>query len=303
MAVPPFQAWFLPLLKRLGDGQVHRASDLFPVLADDLGLSEEDRLQRLASGRQRVYENRIHWARAYFKAAGLLASPARGQMQITERGREVLAENPTELNVRYLRRFPEFVAFHSRSSASDEPAQPAGVEAAEETPEETLARLHRELNQALAVELLDRIKSASPQFFENLVVDLMVAMGYGGTREDAGSVIGKSGDGGVDGVIKEDRLGLDVIYLQAKRWEGSVSRPTVQAFAGSLEGVRARKGVLITTSDFTKEARDYVTRIEKKIVLISGEDLAELMIRFGLGVTTRAEYSVRAVDGDYFELG
>jgi len=264
MTVPAFQTWFLPVLKRLADGQVHTMSDLHGVLADELGLSDEDRSEQLASGRQLKYQNRIHWARSYLKAAGLLESPGRGQVQITERGRGVLAENPPELNVKYLRRYPEFLAFHTRTTASDEPATPLSLEATGETPEETVSRLHRELNQALAEELLDRIKKGSPQFFENLVVDLMVALGYGGSREDAGSVVGKSGDGGIDGIIKEDRLGLDVIYLQAKRWESSVGRPTVQAFAGSLEGVRARKGVMITTSEFSRDARDYVTRIEKR---------------------------------------
>jgi len=302
MAVPPFQAWFRPLLRQLADGQVHRASDLYSVLADELELTDEDRAHLLASGRQRVYENRIHWARAYLRAAGLIVSPARGLIKITDRGRAVLEENPPELNVRYLRRFPEFVAFHTRTANEGSSGQEAVSESSSETPEEALARLDRDLKQSLAADLLERIKAASPQFFESLVVDLMLALGYGGSREDAGSVVGKSGDGGIDGIIKEDRLGLDVIYLQAKRWEGSVGRPIVQAFAGSLEGHRARKGVLITTSVFTTDARDYVNRIEKRIVLIDGQELATLMIQHDLGVTTRAEYKVRAVDSDYFEL-
>ncbi len=240
MTVPAFQAWFLPLLKRLADGEVHKAQDLYPLLADDLGLSEDDRNEVLSSGRQFKYRNRIDWARVHFKAAGVIEAPGRGLLQLTDRGHAVLAENPPDLNIKFLRRFPEFVAFQSRSSDTESPTPSTVPDTIGETPEEAVARLYQELDKALAVELLDRIKKATPQFFENLVVDLMVAMGYGGSREDAGNVVGKSGDGGIDGIIKEDRLGLDMIYLQAKRWEGSVGRPTVQAFAGSLEGFRAR---------------------------------------------------------------
>jgi restriction system protein len=298
MSVPSFQTWFLPLLRRLEDGQIHGMTDLFQQLADDLGLSTEDRAEVLSSGKQTTYQNRIGWARTYLKKAGLLQSPSRGAVQITDRGRQVLAEQPAALNVTYLRKFPEFVEFHTAGVSTPAPSPDSEDN---ETPEDTLERVSQELRQALASELLERIKAAPPDLFERLVVDLLLKMGYGGSRRDAGEVLGKAGDGGIDGVIKEDRLGLDAIYVQAKRWEGVVGRPVVQAFAGSLEGVRARKGVLITTSSFTTEAMTYVRNIEKKIVLLDGEALADLMIEHNLAVSTDVTYEVKKLDHDYFE--
>jgi restriction system protein len=199
---------------------------------------------------------------------------------------------------KFLEQFPEFVQFQSRSSHSEE--QTAIQEEPTHTPEEILEASYQNLRNDLSQELIDRVMQCSPRFFEKLVVDLLVAMGYGGSRKDAGQAIGQTGDGGVDGIIKEDRLGLDIVFIQAKRWESTVGRPVVQAFAGSLEGFRARKGVLLTTSTFTKDARDYVERIEKKIVLIDGEQLAQLMIDYGIGVTEVATYSVKKADLDYF---
>ena len=297
MSVPPFNAWLLPLLKRVSDGQPHQLSALAQSLADDLGLSAEDRTQMLTSG-QLTYRNRVGWARTYLKKAGLLEAPSRGSACITARGRQVLAENPPAIDVKYLRRFPEFVAFHSAPPDEDTPTLDT---ATLESPEDTLERVSLQLRQNLAAELLEKIKTASPELFERLVVDLLLTMGYGGSRQDAGEVLGKSGDGGLDGVIKEDRLGLDAIYIQAKRWDSVVGRPVVQAFAGSLEGVRARKGVLITTSAFSADARAYVRQIEKKIVLIDGNELAELMIEHDLAVSTDATYTIKKLDNDYFE--
>lgn len=299
MAVPDFQSWFLPLLKRLADGKDHGMSELYQVLADDMGLSGDDRAQLLKSGAQLVFENRIGWARTYLKKAGLIEAPSRGVVRITERGKTILAKPPEKLNVKFLRQFPEFVEFHTYKPDASSPNTPP-VEVAQESPLDTLERVHGELEQQLAEDILERVKKAPPAFFERLVVDLLLAMGYGGSREDAGKTIGKSGDGGIDGVINEDRLGLDVLYIQAKRWEQAVGRPVVQAFAGSLEGVRARKGVLITTSSFTSDANQYVRQIEKKIVLIDGTTLATLMIQHNVGVGIEAAYQVKKLDSDYF---
>lgn len=297
MSVPPFNAWLFPLLRRLRDRETHSLSSLAQELADDLGLSPEDRAQVLSSG-QFTYQNRVGWARTYLKKAGLIEAPSRGTARITPRGQEVLAENPPTIDVKYLYRFPEFVAFHTPAGESTKPVPDV---ATVESPEDTLERVSLQLRQNLVAELLERIKAAPPDLFERLVVDLLLSMGYGGSRQDAGEILGKSGDGGLDGVIKEDRLGLDAIYIQAKRWDNVVGRPVVQAFAGSLEGVRARKGVLITTSSFSAEARSYVKQIEKKIVLLDGNELAELMIEHNLAVSTDVVYEVKKIDNDYFE--
>jgi restriction system protein len=303
LPVPDFQTWFLPLLTRVADGKTHKMADLYEQLADDLGLTPEDRAQMLESGKQAVYENRIGWARTYLKKAGLLEAPSRGVIAITQRGRDVAAAPPPKLNVSYLRHYPEFVEFHTYKP---DPAVSIAVEDtpaidAKETPQDTLDRVRKQLHAQLAAELVERVKQEPPSFFERLVVDLLVKMGYGGSREDAGRTIGKSGDGGLDGVINEDRLGLDVVYIQAKRWEGPVGRPVVQAFAGSLEGARARKGVLITTSYFTTDAESYVRQIEKRIVLMDGKQLAGFMIQHNVGVSVEATYEVKKLDLDYFE--
>jgi restriction system protein len=298
MAVPDFQTWFLPLLKKISDGNVYEMNTLREELAEELGLSDEDKSEMLPSGKQNTYRNRIGWARTYLKKANLLASPSRGAVQITDRGKEVLAANPQDLRVKDLKKFPEFLDFHTVKEKDTTDEAP---ENENETPEEMLERVHLSIRKQLEVDLLDRVKAAPPKFFEGLVVDLLLKMGYGGSREDAGRTVGRSGDGGIDGVINEDRLGLDVVCIQAKRWENSVGRPIVQAFAGSLEGVRAKKGVLITTSEFTKDATEYVRQIEKRIVLVDGKTLASLMVDNGLGVSSIAQYEVHRIDTDYFE--
>ncbi len=300
MAVPDFQSWFLPLLKRVADGESHRLSDLYEELAQDLDLSDEDRAEELPSGKQLTYRNRIGWARTYLKKAGLLESPARGECRITKRGIEVLAQDLERVDVKFLKQFPEFEKFHTYKPSGPGEGGPDG-EVVSATPEELLEQSHGALKDNVTQELLERVKAAPPSFFESLVVDLLLRMGYGGSREDAGKIVGRSGDGGVDGVINEDRLGLDVVYIQAKRWENTVGRPVVQAFAGSLEGVRARKGVLITTSDFSSEARQYVSQIEKRIVLVTGQQLANLMFEHNIGVSSVASYEVKKVDTDFFE--
>jgi restriction system protein len=298
LAVPDYQTLMLPVLQVAGDGQEHVIGETVEIIASNFGLTDADRNELLPSGRQFRFDNRVHWARSYLKQAALLESTGRGKFRITQRGLVVLESNPTYINVKYLDQFPEFREFKSRSSRSQIPQEIE--EEAVHTPEEILEESYQSLRDELAQELISRVMACSPRFFERLVVDLLVAMGYGGSRRDAGERIGQSGDGGVDGIIKEDRLGFDVVYIQAKRWEGTVGRPAVQGFAGSLEGFRARKGVLITTSSFTKDAKDYVDRIEKKIVLIDGEQLAQYMIDYGIGVAEVATYTVKKADLDYF---
>lgn len=299
MPIPDFQSLMLPLLILISDGQDHTHSDSIDVLATEFGLTEEELRERLPSGKQSKFDNRVGWARTHLKKAGLLESTGWGQYRITQRGVDVLNSRPSKINLRFLSQFPEFREFRSKSTSS----QPEAIEIEErynQTIEEVLEASYQSLRQELAQELLQRVKSFPPRFFEQLVIDLLVAMGYGGSQKDAGKAIGQSHDGGIDGIINEDKLGLDVVYIQAKRWENTVGRPIVQAFAGSLEGQRARKGILITTSQFSIEACEYVRVIEKKIVLIDGEQLTQLMIDYGVGVAEKATYTVKKIDEDYF---
>ena len=305
MAIPDYQTLMLPLLKQLADGQPQHVRELADALASEFGLSAEEREELLPSGRQSAFRNRVGWARTYMGKAGLLAAVARGTVKITPLGSDVLQSCPSRIDREFLMRFDSFREFlqPARPEPVSPPTSPSSSIEVDETadPSERLNAAYREIRAALAADLLDQIKQATPQFFEQLVVDLLVAMGYGGSRDDAGLAVGKSGDGGIDGIIKEDRLGLDVVYIQAKRWENPVGRPIVQTFAGSLDGERARKGVLITTSRFTPDAERYVDRIEKRIVLIDGERLANYMIDFGIGVTDVVTLHIRRIDQDYFE--
>lgn len=273
-------------------------------LAADFGLSDDDRKQLLPSGQQPTFDNRAHWARSYLKQAALLDSPRRGYLRITPRGQEVLSRSPTSIDITFLLQFPEFQEFRSRRAPEKPDARPPQTTRPQkdetDTPEEAVESAYRELRDALARELLQQVKTASPTFFERLVVDLLVKMGYGGTRKDAGQAIGRSGDEGIDGIIKEDRLGLDIVYIQAKRWEAQVGRPEIQKFAGALQGQRARKGIFITTSSFSRDAHDYVRGIDSKIILIDGATMAEFMIDYGVGVTTFATYELKRTDADYF---
>ena len=265
-------------------------------LATHFRLSDQERSQLLPSGRQPTFDNRVAWALTYLSKAGLLERTGRGRFQITQRGVDLLAESPTTIDYKFLMRYPEFQEFRLASVAK--PSEGSAAEA--QTPEESLETSFQTLKRSLAQELLDRVKKCPPRFFEQLVVDLLVAMGYGGSRQDAGHAVGRTGDGGIDGIIKEDRLGLDVVYLQAKRWQGSVGSSVVREFAGSLEGHRAQKGVLITTSEFTKDAREFVERVGKKIILIDGQELTNLMVDFNVGVTPLATYEIKRLDLDYF---
>ncbi len=301
MPIPKYQEIMLPLLKYAGDEREHSLRETIEALADKFALTNEERRALLPSGQQAIFDNRVGWARTYMKKAGLLVTTRRGYYQITERGKTVLQQNPPEINAAFLKRFPEFVAFQtSKRQVSPETDLQEGDDSTQ-TPEEVIEEAYQQVRQDLAAELLQTIISHSPAFFERLVIDLLVKMGYGGTRKDAGEAIGHSGDGGIDGIIKEDRLGLDIVYIQAKRWDDvTVSRPEIQKFAGALQGQRARKGIFITTSRFSAAAREYVSRIDSKIVLIDGETLAQLMIDYNIGVATIAAYELKRVDSDYF---
>lgn len=304
MSVPDFQSFMLPLLKFTADRAEHGQSDAADALAQHFKTTETDRKEMLPSGRQTRFNNRVAWAIVYLRKAKFLENTKRGRFKITDRGLEILDSNPSRIDIKYLIQHgdAEFKEFHQPSrSNGDQTESHDGTDAEIHTPREVLEAGYQEMRRDLSQELLDRIKDSPPRFFEQLVVDLLVAMGYGGSLKDAGEAVGQSGDGGVDGIIKEDKLGLDAIYLQAKRWENTVGRPVVQAFAGSLDGYRARKGVLITTSQFSPDAKDYVSRIEKKIVLIDGEELAKLMMDYGIGVATDAIYEIKRLDTDYFE--
>ena len=299
MAVPGFQKWFTPFLNALSDGQVHLITDLYQELADQMKLTPEDKKELLPSGKQQTYKNRIGWARTYLSKAGLVEVPNRGECRITSEGLSVLSNSKEDIDVKYLKRYPTFLSFHQVSKTSTQ--EDASNNDSIVSPDETLEMAYLELRNALRQEVLDKVKKSPPDFFESLVIELLVRMGYGGSQEDAGQTLGRSGDGGIDGKIKEDRLGLDFICVQAKRWESNVGRPIVQAFAGSLDGFRARKGVLITTSGFTKEAIEYVKMIGKSIVLIDGEELTRLMFEYDLGVTPVKHYVLKKLDHDYFE--
>ena len=301
MPIPDYQTLMLPLLRFYADGNVHPLKDAAESIAREYGLTKEELRQLLPSGLQPTFNNRVSWARTYMAKAGLLATVKRGHFCITETGRQVLADNPERIDVRLLRRFPSFLEF--QTAKHDETASNGQISTLTETkesPAELIESAHAQLKRALAADLLSRIACAAPEFFERLVVELLLKMGYGGSRADAGRAIGRSGDGGIDGIINEDRLGLDSIYLQAKRWEQPVGRPEIQKFAGALAEHRARKGVFITTSSFTKEALASATKHDARIVLIDGEKLATLMIDHGLGVTLEASYDVKRVDSDYF---
>ncbi len=304
MTIPDYQTLMLPLLRAVEDGRDHSIRDVATRLAQEFGITREEQRELLPSGKQTVFSNRVGWARTYIKKAGLVESWGRGQLKITEEGTRVLSQDPERLDNAFLMRYPTFSEWAGYKS----PARPSGKQqsvqatvADELTPEERLESSHQTLRDALARDLLLRVKQSPPDFFERLVVDLLVAMGYGGSRTDAGEAIGRSGDEGIDGIINEDRLGLDVVYVQAKRWDRTVGRPEVQAFAGSLEGQRAQKGVMITTSVFSPDAQQFVKQIGKKIVLIDGHELADYMIDFGVGVNTTRVYELKEIDDSYFE--
>lgn len=305
MAIPDYQSLMLPALKfvQAAGGEatlkqtVTRIGELF-------SLTEEEMAQLIPSGQSTLIRNRTHWAMWYLKKAGLFDSPKRGTYRLTQQGLDVFKANPEKIDNVFLMQFPEFKELmQSKGTAKGKAGNEIGEVAptAEKTPEEQLEAAYKQIRSELAAQILETVKGCSPAFFERLVVELLVSMGYGGSLEDAGQAIGKTGDGGIDGIIKEDKLGLDVIFVQAKRWKDTtVGRPDVQQFAGALQGQHAGKGIFITTSQFSKEARDYVRGIGSKIVLIDGETLANLMIDYNVGVATVTTFQIKRIDSDYF---
>lgn len=301
--IPDYQSLMLPLLKLLSDGKEHKYRELIETLAEKFHLTAEERKDLLASGNQPIFDNRVGWAKTYLKKAGLIESTQRATFVITQLGKEVLSKNPDKIDVKYLNQFSSFVEFRKFSRKDNESEEEESKNGANEnTPEEILDSAYQNIRKSLASELLQKVIDLSPSFFERLVIDLLVKMGYGGSVKDAGKAIGKSGDEGIDGTIKEDKLGLDTIYIQAKKWKTGnvVGRPEIQKFVGALAGQGAKKGIFITTSTFTKDALDYNPRNETKIVLIDGEQLAQLMIDFNIGCTTQQIYELKKIDNDYF---
>jgi restriction system protein len=301
MAVPDFQSLMVPVLRILASGQEFAPAAVREAAAAEFALSESDLKELLPSGRQTTFANRVAWALAYLKQAGIVESPRRGSYRITERGRGVLATGPDRIDIGFLQQYPEFQAFRSASNeVLAEPQAAAAPETATLTPDEQMRLGYTRLRDSLAALLLERAKHGSPKFFEGLVIDLLVAMGYGGSRDDAAAVVGGSGDEGIDGIIKEDKLGLDTIYIQAKRWTNTVGRPDIQRFAGALQGQRARKGVFITTSSFSSDARSYAANLQTTIILIDGAQLAQLMLDYGIGVSEAGSFKLLRLDEDYF---
>jgi restriction system protein len=296
--VPSYQKLMLPLLRFAADGATHSISEAFEPIARAILLSEGGRKSTLPDGRNKL-RHRLEWARTYLKKAGLLIYPKRGAFSITNRGQQILKRNLSEITREVLLEFPEFGEFVSASR--EEPQAPLSISAEEIDPEEAFENAHLALRKSLEDELLERVKSATPEFLEQLVIDLLLKMGYGGSRKDAGKALGKTGDGGIDGIINEDPLGLDVVYVQAKRWtENSVGRPDIQRFVGALHEQRAKKGVFITTSTFSRDARDYVAKIDARVVLIDGAKLASLMADNNVGVNDGKGYLIKRIDADYF---
>jgi restriction system protein len=302
MTIPDYQTLMRPVLEILADGQERTNSELRESVAARFKLTDADLREMVPSGQKPLFNDRLSWATSYLTQAGAITRVKRGVYRGNSRGFELLQQNSRRVDVNVLEQFPEIQAFRARTSGDKSRPKPADGDAPDEaTPEESLESAFHNLRSAIEADLLQQVKAASPAFFERLVVELLVAMGYGGTLKDAGQAIGRSGDGGIDGIIKEDRLGLEVIHVQAKRWDDrTVGRPEIQSFAGSLDGVRAKKGIFITTSTFSGDARTYVDRIDKRIVLIDGDQLSTLMYDFGIGVTATATYAVKRVDSDYF---
>jgi len=301
MPIPDFQTLMLPVLKFANEQGEHTLRQATDHLAEEFGLTPEERAQLLPSGRQPTFYNRVSWARGYLKLAGLLQPTEHNHMTISTRGRDVLKSAPAKIDMKLLEQFPEYLAFRERSRPVKEEGAGADEPEGHLTPEESLDSAYRRTRDELAAELLDHIARSSPAFFEQLVVELLASMGYGGSRADAARAVGRTGDEGIDGIIDEDKLGLDSIYIQAKRWsENPVRRTDIQQFVGALQEKRARKGVYITTSRFTDDARQYVSKIDSKVVLIDGNRLAQLMIDHDVGVSTVARYDLKKIDGDYF---
>lgn len=306
--IPDYQTIMLPLLEFISDGKEHELQTLIKQISDKFGLTDEERAELLPSGNQQIINNRVGWARTYLKKANLLDSPQRATFVITEQGLKVLKNRPKKIDVKFLQSLPGFKEWQTSYQTNNQNKKEVEIQAQlaveidnVKTPEELLDYSFVKLKDELASELIDKIKSCSPGFFERLVIDLLIKMGYGGSRKEAGQIIGKSGDGGIDGIIKEDKLGLDTIYVQAKKWEYTVPVAQVRDFAGSLLSKKAKKGIFISTSNYPKGAYEFVSSIEPKIILIDGKELAELMIEHNVGLATKTIYEIKKIDLDYFE--
>ena len=304
MAIPDFQSLMLPLLQFCSDSQEHTNREAIDHLSKEFQLSKEELNELLPSGRQAIFHNRVAWARSYMKMAELIENTQRGVFRITDRGQSVLLNPPLKIDIRFLMQFPEFAKRRNADQKKEKKKKPESTLTDDAnsitTPEEQIEEAYENLKDNLTSEIVIQLKASSSAFFEKLVIEVLVKMGYGGSRKDAGEAIGKSGDEGIDGIIKEDRLGLDIIYIQAKKWENTVTRPEIQKFAGALQGKRAKKGIFITTSEFSQGCHDYASAIESKIILIDGKRLAQLMIDFNVGVSTEAIYELKRIDTDYF---
>lgn len=307
--IPDYQSLMLPLLKYISDDQIHNIQDAISVLAKQLNLTEEDLNEWLPSKSQKKFYNRVYWAKAHLKMAGTVENVGKGQFKITNRGTEILKDNPALINVKFLtNKFEDYknliTGYRKKDDTKNTPSNEE-IETDEldlnQTPEEQIELGYQKIHASLQIEILNKLKSVHPSFFERIVVELLVKMGYGGSIQDAGKAIGKSGDEGIDGIIKEDKLGLDVIYVQAKRWGSVVGRPELHKFVGALAGQGAKKGIFITTSNFTKEAELYTPKNETKIVLIDGEKLSQYMIEYNLGVSVQSNYEIKKIDSDYFD--
>ncbi len=302
MAIPDFQTIMLPLLEIAGDGEEHNIRDATIQLGKYFNLTEDEQAILLSSGQQPLFYNRVGWAKAYLKKAGLLDDTRRGYFKITSEGRKALWSKPEKIDKNFLEKFPGYLEFRKRPRVENHTnGKSESVE--ELTPEEALEDAYQKIRDDLATELLSSVLRSSPGFFEKLVVELLSNMGYGGSRREAARAVGQSGDEGIDGIIDEDRLGLDSIYIQAKKWkeDNPVGRPEIQKFIGALHGQRAKKGIFITTSRFTDDAKNYVKNIDTKVVLIDGNRLADLMIDYGVGVVNRTKYEIKGIDTEYFE--
>lgn len=301
MAIPDYQTIMLPLLKFISDQKEHHVREMIDYLASEFQLSDEERRRLLPSGNDVIFDNKVKWARLYIGKAGLLESTKTGYWKITKRGLQVLSQNPSRIDVKFLEQFPEYREWRKTTSRETKEETTGKVKVVEEqTPEEALEYGYQQMRNDLVQQLLIQVKNAPSKFFEKLVVELLVKMGYGGSIRDAAKVVGGIGDEGIDGVIKEDQLGLDTIYVQAKKWQGTIGRPKLMEFVGALKGQKANKGVFITTSKFTNDAIDFVSKIDSKVVLIDGEQLAEFMIDFHIGVSSVATYEIQRLDSDYF---
>ena len=299
--IPDFQTIMLPFMQSIADGQEHTTTEIHNYLASKFTLTDEEANQYLPSGNQKIFYNRVFWAKAHLKMAGLIENIKRGHFKITQLGKDALNKKPKEINLRYLKQFLGYLENAGRTKEGEKTIEAVVDLEIKETPEEILANNFLKIRKNLALELLSKVKTCTPAFFENLVVELLVKMGYGGTIKEAGKATRLTNDGGIDGIIKEDKLGLDFIYIQAKRWENqSVGRPDIQSFVGALDGQRATKGVFITTSKFADTAQEYVKTITKKVILIDGEQLTNYMIDYGLGVSTFTTYDLKKIDNDYF---